>query len=226
MELFLIVEDDVQIRNFISFSLASQSYECMEATNAKSALDLLAGRDYSAVILDLGLPDMDGMDLLKKIRALYNTPVIIVSARDQDIDKVEALDAGADDYLTKPFSVKELLARIRVILRHNKHAQGITTVYKVGDLEMDLDKHKVHLEGTEIHFTPMEYELLTLLVRNAGKVLTHNYILKEVWGSYLDCDTQTLRVFMANIRRKLEKNPASPRYIITEVGIGYRFADD
>ena len=226
MELFLIVEDDAQIRNFINFSLASQSYGCMEASDARSALDLLGSRNYSAIILDLGLPDMDGIDFLKQIRLQYNTPVIIVSARDQDIDKVEALDAGADDYLTKPFSVKELLARIRVILRHNKPAQGNLTVYKVGDLELDIEKHKVLLEGTEIHFTPMEYELLTLLVRNAGKVLTHNYILKEVWGTYLDCDTQTLRVFMANIRRKLEKAPASPRYIITEVGVGYRFTDE
>ncbi len=225
MELFLIVEDDAQIRNFINFSLTSQNYECIEVSNAKTALNLLESRNYSAVILDLGLPDMDGIDLLKKIRLQYNTPVIIVSARDQDNDKVEALDAGADDYLTKPFSVKELLARIRVVLRHNK-SYGNSVLYKVADLEIDLDKHKVLLEGKEIHFTPMEYEVLTLLVKNAGKVLTHNYILKEVWGTYLDCDTQTLRVFMANIRRKLEKNPASPRYIITEVGVGYRFSDE
>ncbi len=226
MELFLIVEDDAQIRNFINFSLASQNYECVEASNAKAALNLLDGRNYSAVILDLGLPDMDGIELLKKIRSQYPTPIIIVSARDQDNDKVEALDAGADDYLTKPFSVKELLARIRVILRHHKSAHGNAMYYKVADLEIDLDKHRVLLEGKEIHFTPMEYEVLTLLVKNAGKVLTHNYILKEVWGTYLDCDTQTLRVFMANIRRKLEKNPASPRYIITEVGVGYRFTDE
>lgn len=225
MELFLIVEDDAQIRNFINFSLTSQNYECIEVSNAKAALNLLESRNYSAVILDLGLPDMDGIDLLKKIRLQYNTPVIIVSARDQDNDKVEALDSGADDYLTKPFSVKELLARIRVVLRHNK-SYGNSVLYKVADLEIDLDKHKVLLEGKEIHFTPMEYEVLTLLVKNAGKVLTHNYILKEVWGTYLDCDTQTLRVFMANIRRKLEKNPASPRYIITEVGVGYRFSDE
>ncbi len=225
MELFLIVEDDAQIRNFINFSLTSQNYECTEVSTAKAALNQLEGRNYSAVILDLGLPDMDGIDLLKKIRLQYNTPVIIVSARDQDNDKVVALDAGADDYLTKPFSVNELMARIRVVLRHNR-SYGKSVLYKVADLEIDLDKHKVLLEGKEIHFTPMEYEVLTLLVKNAGKVLTHNYILKEVWGSYLDCDTQTLRVFMANIRRKLEKTPASPRYIITEVGIGYRFSDE
>jgi two-component system KDP operon response regulator KdpE len=226
MELFLIIEDDTQIRNFINFSLKSQSYECIEAPCGNDALKLLPTHKFSAVILDLGLPDIDGIDLIRKIRENSNIPVIVVSARDQDNDKVEALDAGADDYLTKPFSVKELLARIRVVLRHNKSYQETSLTYKVADLEIDLDKHKVFLEGKEIHFTPMEYEVLTLLARNAGKVLTHNSILKEVWGTYLDCDTQTLRVFMANIRRKLEKNPAAPRYIITEVGVGYRFADE
>lgn len=226
MELFLIIEDDAQIRNFINFSLKSQNYECIEAPCGSEALKLLPTRKFSAVILDLGLPDIDGIDLIRKIREDSNIPIIVVSARDQDNDKVEALDAGADDYLTKPFSVKELLARIRVVFRHNKSFHDTSLTYKVADLEIDLDKHKVFLEGKEIHFTPMEYEVLTLLARNAGKVLTHNSILKEVWGTYLDCDTQTLRVFMANIRRKLEKNPAAPRYIITEVGVGYRFADE
>ncbi len=226
MELFLITEDDAQIRNFINFSLQSQNYECMEAHNGNDALKLLQTHKFTAVILDLGLPDMDGVELIRRIREHSNIPVIVVSARDQDNDKVEALDAGADDYLTKPFSVKELLARIRVVLRHNKSSQEPSTIYKVADLEIDLDKHKVTLGGKEIHFTPMEYEVLTLLVKNAGKVLTHNFILKEVWGAYLECDTQTLRVFMANIRRKLEKNPAAPRYILTEVGVGYRFADE
>ena len=170
---------------------------------------------------------MDGIDLLKQIRGFSDLPIIIISARDQDNDKVEALDAGADDYLTKPFSIKELLARIRVIFRHVGNTKSETpTVYKVGDLEIDLKRHKVSLSGMEIHFTPMEFDVLTLLVKNAGKVLTHKYILKEVWGNYLESDTQSLRVFMANIRRKLEKNPAEPRYIITEVGVGYRFTDE
>jgi two-component system KDP operon response regulator KdpE len=227
MELFLIVEDDKQIRNFINFSLKSQNYECVEASTGKDAISIITSQRFSAIILDLGLPDMDGIDIIKQVRSFSNTPIIVVSARDQDKDKVEALDAGADDYLTKPFSVKELLARIRVIFRHNKMlSHDMEAVYKVADFEIDLNKHKVLLEGSEIHFTPMEYDVLALLVKNSGKVLTYNIILKEVWGTYIESDTQTLRVFMANIRHKLEKNPARPRYIITEVGVGYRFADE
>jgi two-component system KDP operon response regulator KdpE len=225
--LFLIVEDDKQIRNFINFSLRSQDYDCVEVSTGKSAMSLIATENLSAIILDLGLPDMDGIDIIKQVRGFSDIPIIVVSARDQDSEKIDALDSGADDYLTKPFSIKELLARIRVVFRHNTHIkQDTPVVYKVADLEIDLEKHKVILEGNEIHFTPMEYNVLTLLIKNAGKVLTHKYILKEVWGSYLESDMQSLRVFMANIRRKLEKNPANPRYIFTEVGIGYRFADE
>lgn len=227
MELLLIVEDDKQIRNFISFSLKSQDYECLETATGKEALDMISTNKLSAVILDLGLPDMDGIDIIKKVRSSSNLPIIVVSARDQDHEKVEALDAGADDYLTKPFSVNELLARIRVVFRHgssNKEEESV--VFKVAGLEIDMERHRVLLDDKEIHLTPMEYDVLTLLAKNAGKVLTHKYILKEVWGSYLESDTQTLRVFMANIRRKLEANPAAPRYILTEVGIGYRFADE
>lgn len=227
MEPFLIVEDDKQIRSFVSFSLRSQGYECVEASKGKEAMNIIATQKLSAIILDLGLPDMDGMELLRQIRGFSDIPVIIISARDQDNDKVEALDAGADDYLTKPFSIKELLARIRVIFRHyGNQKSDILKFYKAGDLEVDLEKHKVTLCGKEVHLTPMEFDVLALLVKNAGKVLTHKYILKEVWGSFLESDTQSLRVFMANIRRKLEKNPAEPRYIITEVGVGYRFTDE
>ncbi len=225
--LLLIVEDDKQIRNFINFSLTSQEYECIEATTGKEAINIIATHNLSAIILDLGLPDMSGMDIIRKVRSFSHIPIIVVSAHDQDHDKVEALDAGADDYLTKPFSIKELLARIRVIFRHfDVTKKDIPSIYRVGDLEIDMEKHKVSLEGREIHFTPMEYEVLTLLVKNAGKVLTHKYILKEVWGSDLESDMQSVRVFMANIRRKLESNPTKPRYILTEVGIGYRFADE
>ncbi|ETA81212.1 response regulator [Youngiibacter fragilis] len=225
--LLLIVEDDKQIRNFINFSLTSQDYECIEATTGKEAINIIATHNLSAIILDLGLPDMSGMDIIRKVRSFSDIPIIVVSAHDQDHDKVEALDAGADDYLTKPFSIKELLARIRVIFRHfDVTKKDIPSVYRVGDLEIDMEKHKVSLEGREIHFTPMEYAVLTLLVKNAGKVLTHKYILKEVWGSDLESDMQSVRVFMANIRRKLENNPTKPRYILTEVGIGYRFADE
>jgi two-component system KDP operon response regulator KdpE len=227
MGLILIVEDDKQIRKFIDFSLRSQEYDCIEASTGKDAMSIIAAQNISAIILDLGLPDMDGIDIIKRVREFSDIPIVVVSARDQDNEKVEALDAGADDYLTKPFSIKELLARIRVVFRHSGNKKDVApAVYKVADLEIDLEKHKVTLEGKDIHFTTMEYNLLTLLVKNSGKVLTHRYILKEVWGTYLDSDMQSLRVFMANIRRKLEKNPAKPRYILTEVGIGYRFADE
>ncbi len=225
--LFLIVEDDKQIRKFINFSLKSQDYDCIEAATGKAAMNIIATQSLSAIILDLGLPDMDGIDLIKQVREFSDIPIIVVSARDQDNEKVEALDAGADDYLTKPFSVKELLARIRVVFRHGRYKkEEMPVVHRVGDLEMDLERHKVMLEGREVHFTPMEYDVLALLVKNAGKVLTYKYILQEVWGSYLESDMQSLRVFMANIRRKLEKNPADPRYILTEVGVGYRFAGE
>jgi len=227
MGLILIVEDDKQIRKFIDFSLRSQEYNCIEASTGKDAMNIIATQNPAAIILDLGLPDMDGIDIIKQVREFSDIPVIVVSARDQDNEKVEALDAGADDYLTKPFSINELLARIRVVFRHSINKKDdIAAVYKVADLEIDLEKHKVMLEGRDIHLTAMEYNLLTLLVKNSGKVLTHRYILKEVWGTYMESDVQSLRVFMANIRRKLEKNPANPRYILTEVGIGYRFADD
>ena len=227
--LFLIVEDDKQIRKFINFSLKSQEYNCIETETGKDAMNVILNQqELMAIILDLGLPDMDGIDIINKVREFSAIPIIVVSARDQDNEKVEALDAGADDYLTKPFSIKELLARMRVILRHsnNNKKEEIPVVYRIGDLEIDQEKHKVTLEGNDIHFTPMEYKVLTLLIRNSGKVLTHKYLLKEVWGNYLESDVQSLRVFMANIRRKLEKNPAKPRYIFTEVGIGYRLADE
>lgn len=226
MDLFLIVEDDKQIRKFINFSLESQGYKCMEAPTGQSAMNIIATHKLMAIILDLSLPDMDGLELIKKIRSFSDIPIIVVSARDQVSDKVEVLDAGADDYLTKPFSFSELMARIRVVFRHyNNVKENLQTIYKIADLEIDLERHRVMLKEKEIHFTPMEFKVLVLLVRNAGKVLTHKYILKEIWGSDLETDAQTLRVFMANIRRKLEENPAKPRYIITEIGIGYRFAD-
>lgn len=225
--LFLIVEDDSKIRNFIKFSLKSQEYYCLEASTGKAALDIISTEPVTTIILDLGLPDMDGLEIIKQVRSFSDVPIIVVSARDQDIEKVEALDAGADDYLSKPFSIKELLARIRVVLRHTSALKNDgLAVYNLADLEIDLARHKVTLRGKEIHFTPMEFKVITLLLKNYGKVLTHNFILKEVWGSSIGNDVQSLRVFMANIRRKIEENPAEPRYIITEVGVGYRFADE
>lgn len=226
LKTFLIVEDDYQIRNFVKFSLHSQSYDCMEASTGKEALEIIATNKINAIILDLGLPDMDGIEIIRQVRSFSSLPIIVVSAHDQDNDKVEALDAGADDYLTKPFSIKELLARIRVLFRRVEVPKNETSIYIVGDLEIDTLKHRVSIEGEVIHLTPMEFDVLILLVRNAGKVLTHKYILKEVWGSDFESDLQSVRVFMANIRRKLEKNPAKPRYIMTEIGVGYRFSDD
>lgn len=226
VKLFLVVEDDDQIRNFIQFSLRSQEYECIEASTGKEAMGLIATNRIDAIILDLGLPDMEGIEIIRQVRSFSTLPIIVVSAHDQDHDKVEALDAGADDYLTKPFSVKELLARIRVLFRRVEAPKNETKIYKVGELEIDTARHRVLLEGAEIHFTPMEFDVLILMIRNAGKVLTHRYILKEVWGSDFESDLQSVRVFMANIRRKLEKNPAKPRYIMTEIGVGYRFSDE
>ncbi|MFZ2539229.1 MAG: response regulator transcription factor [Oscillospiraceae bacterium] len=226
-KLFLVVEDDKQIRSFISFSLKTQDYKSIEVSKGKDAMQIVMTEDPDVIILDLGLPDMDGLDIIKQVRAFSNIPIIVVSGRDQDKEKIEALDAGADDYLTKPFSVNELLARIRVILRHfEKKVTNVPKIYKVGDLEIDIDKHLILQEGNEVHLTSMEFKIIEILVRNSGKVLTHSYLLKEVWGSYLESDTQSLRVFMANIRRKIEKNPTNPRYIITEVGIGYRFVGE
>ena len=189
-------------------------------------MNAIAQKMPDVVILDLGLPDMDGVDIIRRVRSYSLVPIIVVSARDQDKEKTDALDAGADDYLTKPFSINELMARIRVILRHsNQAAPSAYELYRNGELVIDSDKHVVFMNGAEIHFTPMEFNILFLLAKNPGKVLTYSYILRSVWGSYLDSDAQSLRVFMANIRRKLKEDPANPRYIITEVGIGYRMAD-
>lgn len=222
----LIVEDDKQIQLFIRFTLENQHFETISVTTGAEALRAISMNAPDIVILDLGLPDMDGVDIIRTVRSYSQLPIIVVSARDQDKEKIEALDAGADDYLTKPFSINELMARIRVILRHNSQpTTNIDAPFRNGDLEIDPEKHVVHLKGTEIHFTPMEFKILSLLARNPGKVLTYSYILRSVWGSYLDSDAQSLRVFMANIRRKLGEDLANPQYIITEIGIGYRMID-
>jgi len=225
--LFLIVEDDKQIRSFIRASLENKNYKTICVTTGMEALNIVAASPPDIVILDLGLPDMEGIEVIRRIRSYSLLPIIVVSARDQDHEKTDALDAGADDYLTKPFSINELLARLRVILRHSGvPASDTQEPFRSGDLVVNMDKHQVYLEGTEVHFTPMEFKILVLLVKNPGKVLTHSYILRAVWGSYLDSDAQSLRVFMANIRRKLHEDPSTPRFIITEVGIGYRFTDE
>lgn len=226
----LIVEDDKTISKFMKISLKAQGYKCIDTETGKNALALIFSQNPNIIILDLGLPDIDGLEVIEQAREYTDSPIIVVSARDHEREKVEALDMGADDYLTKPFSLAELLARVRVAIRHyDKKISGNTEKceeYIVGDLKMDFAKHKVYIENKEIHLTPIEYKIMRLLTEHSAKVLTHNFIVKEIWGVYSESDNRSLRVFMANIRRKIEKDTAQPRYILTEVGIGYRLADE
>ena len=222
----LVVEDDPAISNLIRTTLETQSYQYHTAKNGAEALLDVVSYQPDVMILDLGLPDMDGVEIIQKVRGWTNMPIIVVSARSEDQDKVEALDAGADDYLTKPFSIDELLARLRVALRR-VHAEGEkageeSSVYQNGELKIDYAAGCVYVNEQEIHLTPIEYKLLCLLAKNTGKVLTHNYILKEVWGSALASDTSSLRVFMATLRKKIEKSPAQGHYNQTHIGVGYR----
>ena len=221
---FLVVEDDPAIRNLIRTTLETQGYEYHTAKNGAGALMEMTAYNPDVVILDLGLPDMDGVDIIRKVRGWSNIPIIFVSARSADQDKVDALDAGADDYLTKPFSIEELLARLRAAMRRSQmeSAPVQNSVYENGDLRIDYAAGCVYKNNVEIHLTPIEYKLLCLLAINTGKVLTHNYILKEVWGSTLDSDLPSLRVFMATLRKKVESGASSPQYIQTHIGVGYR----
>jgi len=227
-ESILIVEDDLKIKNFISFALKNEGFPCTTASNAQQALNILIAERIDIMLLDLGLPDFDGMEVIKKVREWSEMPIIVVSARDLDKEKVLALDSGADDYLTKPFSATELMARIRVAIRHlHQRGNSISQVtLTVGDLEINFDKRLVYLNGKAVHITPMEYRLLSLFFKNIGKVLTTAYIIKEVWGAGYGTDTQALRALMACLRRKIEKNPSHPRYIMTEIGIGYRLTEE
>lgn len=226
-EQFLVVEDDTQIRNFICYALKQEGFSYLAAGTAQEALSIAVSQKIDLILLDLGLPDFDGMDVIKRIREWSEIPIIVVSARDQDKEKASALDAGADDYLTKPFSTTELMARIRVAIRHlyKVNNTNTQTTLSVGDLKIDLEKHLVYLKNTEIHMTPLEYNLLALLFKNMGKVLTTQYILKEIYGVSYGTDTQALRALMAGLRRKIEKSTTKPRYIITEIGVGYRLLD-
>lgn len=221
----LIVEDDTAVCSLIRTTLDTQDYQYHTARNGAEAMIEAVSYNPDVVILDLGLPDMDGVDIIRKIRTWSSIPIIVVSARMEDRDKVEALDAGADDYLTKPFSIDEFLARLRVALRRS-HTDGgkekESSVYLNGDLKIDYSAGCVYLQDTEVHLTPIEYKLLCLLAQNTGKVLTHNYILKEVWGNVQASDVPSLRVFMATLRKKIEKSPSSPQYIQTHIGVGYR----
>ena len=221
----VVVEDEAQIRRFLRTTLVSEGYQVVEAETGKQGLAEAATRKPDLVILDLGLPDMDCVEVVRGIRTWSAVPVIILSARSQESDKISALDAGADDYLVKPFGVGELLARIRVALRHFSGALGEAEgVFSVGELTVDMLHRKVTLGVAEIHLTPIEYRLLTVLVKHAGKVLTHQLLLKEVWGPNYVERAHYLRIYMGTLRHKLEKDPARPRFLLTEVGVGYRLA--
>lgn len=222
----LIIEDDAPIRKFLRAALVDAEYSLDEAETGAQGLRLAVSNPPDAVILDLGLPDLDGLEVLKRLRDWYTSPIIVLSARGQEKDKVLALDSGADDYLTKPFGIGELLARIRVALRHATRQNSATgSVHEQGDLRVDFEARRVFRAGNEIHLTPTEYRLLTTLIKHAGKVLTHRFLLKEVWGPGNVYETHYLRVFMANLRRKLEDDSARPVFLLTEPGVGYRFAD-
>lgn len=226
----LIVEDECSISNFISTILNANGFDVIVAHSGQEAYSMITSHCPDAVILDLGLPDMDGMNIIKAVREWSKLPIVVVSARTHESDKVEALDAGADDYITKPFGTSELLARIRTAIRHTRTADtsgsiGETGIFEAGDLKIDYDKHHVYIAGEDVHLTQNEYKLVSLLGKYAGKVLTYDYIIKELWGPSANGDNQILRVNMANIRRKIEKNPATPEYIFTEVGVGYRMIE-
>lgn len=226
--LMLVVEDDTQIRNFICYALEQEQFQYKVAKTAQEALSTLVLNQIDIMLLDLGLPDFDGMEVIKKVREWSDIPIIVVSARDQDREKAAALDIGADDYLTKPFSATELMARIRVAIRHlfRAGANKVQSVFTVDKLTIDLEKHLVFLNNSEIHVTPLEYNLLALFFKNVGKVLTTQYIIKEIYGIGYGTDTQALRALMAGLRRKIEPTPAKPRYILTEIGVGYRLVDE
>lgn len=225
----LAVEDDRQIRNYISYLLNAEGFRYVAASTGEGALSILVSEPIDLMLLDLGLPDIDGMEIIRKVREWSEMPIIVISARDQDKEKAAALDLGADDYLTKPFSATELFARIRVVLRYlykQRSGNKVQSILQVGGLQIDLDKRLLYVDGNETHVTPMEYNLLTLFFKNIGKVLTTKQILKEIWGVGYGSDTQALRALMAGLRRKIEKNPAKPRYILTEIGVGYRLVDE
>lgn len=226
----LIVEDERGISNFMKAILVSGSYDVITAASGKEAFSVISSHCPDLIILDLGLPDMDGMDIIRSVREWTQTPIIVVSARMHERDKVAALDAGADDYITKPFGSSELLARIRTAMRHTRARSSNSAltqsgIFTAGGLTIDYNKHQVLIEGENAHLTQNEYRIICLLASYAGKVLTYDFILKELWGPAAKGNNQVLRVHMANIRRKIEKNPAEPQYVFTEVGVGYRMAE-
>jgi two-component system, OmpR family, KDP operon response regulator KdpE len=222
----LIIEDDEVIMRFLNLALKTNHYQTIGAKTGLQGLDIFMNQSPDLVLLDLGLPDVDGMDVLAQIRSQSQTPVIIISARGKEHEKVFGLDAGANDYITKPFNVGELTARIRVALRKSTPVKQMVDCFQFRELLFDFEKRRVFVKDQLVHLTPIEYKLLELLIENQGKVLTHGYIQRQIWG-YIDVeDYQTLRVFMASIRRKIEEDTNHPRYIMTELGVGYRFVDE
>ena len=224
----LIVEDEQPIRRFLRAALGNEDYMLLEATTAQEGLSEAASHPPDIVLLDLGLPDMDGLEVIRRLREWTSVPIIIISARGQETDKVAALDAGADDYLTKPFGVSELLARIRVALRHGRRGDSAeeTSIHQFGELKIDLSRREVKVAEKEIRLTPIEFKLLALLAKHAGKVLTHRQLLKDVWGPHYAEESNYLRVFVHQLRRKLEADPARPKYLVTDAGVGYRLRSE
>ena len=217
----VVIEDDAQIRRFLKVTLEENGFKYVEADTAKKGLIQCETQMPDVVILDLGLPDMDGLEVIERVREWTKVPIVVLSARGQEKDKVTALDSGADDYLTKPFGVEELMARVRVALRRSAKTDG-EPVFKHKGLEVDLEKRIVTVSGEEVHLTPIEYRLLATLVKHAGKVLTHKQLLVEVWGPNAEFEHQYVRVYMNQLRHKIEPEPARPRYLLTETGVGYR----
>ncbi len=223
----LVIEDEPEIRKFLKAALTSHDFKPSFAESAKEGLKLITAHPPEIVILDLGLPDIDGLEVIKTVREWSAVPIIVLSARGQEEDKVNALELGADDYLTKPFGIPELLARLKVALRHAR--QSTTTasaLFEVGDVSVDLEKRVVKVNGEEVHFTPTEYKLLAVLVKHAGKVITQQQLLKEVWGKHSTENNHYLRVYAQHLRQKLGDDPMRPRYLITEAGVGYRFKSE
>jgi two-component system KDP operon response regulator KdpE len=227
-ELILLIEDEPQMRRFLRITLQTQGYRLVEAETGSDGLLQAAARNPDVVLLDLGLPDLDGLAVTERLREWTQTPIIVISAREQEQDKVKALDAGADDYLTKPFSAGELMARIRVALRHavRQRSGQSEPVFTVQNLRVDLGQRQVFLDDREVHLTPIEYKLLTVMIRHAGKVITHRQLLLEVWGPAHVEEVQYLRVYMTQLRHKLETDPARPKFFLNEPGVGYRLQYD
>ena len=226
----LLVEDEKNICDFISTSLSAQDYRISTAHTGKDALPIITSQCPDLILLDLGLPDMDGMEIIRQVRTWSSVPIIVLSARTQEQEKVRALDLGADDYLTKPIGTSELLARIRTALRHSNRLNTDSPLYKrpfhVKGLTIDFEKHLVSVDGKDVHLTQIEFKIISLLAQNSGRVMTYDTIISNIWGPYADDDNSILRVNMAHIRRKLEQNPAEPQYVFTEIGIGYRMIED